>query len=89
MLKPEPEAVAWVTVVVVVPVLLRVPGRVCVVPICTCPKLKVAGVVARAPEVGFVGAFWEAAFPVLNPWQPTIVLRASKMTIAFQFVLGR
>ena len=61
-----------------------------VVPVCTIPKLIVAGVTAIVPVT--VGAGCAEDFPTLIPWQPSMVARASRAGIAIQrlgvFVIG-
>lgn len=67
------------------PVLVRVTEMVWLVPICTLPKLMLAGVALSEPVSG-VCVLWELDLPVLTPWQPSIKARASTTASAFQRV---
>ena len=82
VLKPGPEAVTWVTVRLVPPVLLSVSERDWLVPVCTVPKAMLECATLSAAAVGF-GVDCKVLL-VLSPWQPSMVATASTTTSAFQ-----
>lgn len=84
MLKPVPVTVTCVIVRLDPPVLLSVSDWVWLVPVCTLPKLMLAGAAPNVPGNGSVPPPCEAGLLVLNPWQPSIVARASTTTSAFR-----
>jgi hypothetical protein len=83
MLKPEPVTVTCVMVRSVPPVLLSVSAWVSLVALGTLPKLTLAGAALSAPGSGFC-VVCEFGLPVLSPWHPSIVARASTTTSVFQ-----
>jgi hypothetical protein len=78
VVNPAPLTEAWVTVRLVPPVLLNVSVWVWLVPICTLPKLTLAGAALRLPA----GGGCELDLPELNPWQPIMLARASRAITA-------
>jgi hypothetical protein len=81
LLKPEPVTTAWVIVTLELLVLAKTSVWLCAVPVCTLPKLRLAGAAASVPVTVKT---WVEDFPTLIPWQPSIVARASKAGIAIQ-----
>jgi hypothetical protein len=69
-------AVTWLMVTSDVPILVRVSERVWLVPLCTFPKLTLAGEAVRSSDC----EFWdcEPDFPELNPWHPIMNAEAAK-----------
>lgn len=91
VLKPEPVTVACVTVTSELLVLANTSVWLWAVPVCTVPKLMVAGLTVNVPVV--VDAGCGEDFPAtLIPWQPSITARARRAGIAIQrlgvFVIG-
>jgi hypothetical protein len=91
VLKPEPVTVACVTVTLELLVLASTSVWLWAVPVCTAPKLMLAGVAAIVPVAVDAGCVED--FPAtLIPWQPSMVARASRAGIAIQrlgvFVIG-
>jgi hypothetical protein len=85
ILKPVPLTSAFVIVRLVPPVLLKVLDWLWVVPTCTFPKVTLAGAALSVPGSGF-SVLCTLDLPVLTPWHPTIVARASATASAFQRV---
>ena len=83
VLKPVPVTAACVMVRLVPPVLLSVSDWLWFVPTWTLPKLMLAGAALSKPGKGFCEPC-ALGLPVLSPWQPTMVARASTTASAFQ-----
>ena len=91
VLKPGPVTVTCVIVTLELLVLVKTSVWLCAVPVCTLPKLTLAGAAESVPAAVTVRV-WVEDFPTLMPWQPSMVARASKAGIAIQrlgmFVIG-
>ena len=79
LLNPVPVTRASVIVKLDPPVLVSMPDWVWVVPICTLPKLTLAGAAVRLL----------ADLPALTPWQASMVASASRAAIVLQHVPKR